>query len=213
VRIEDDTEVTDEDIEGSHLILFGDPGSNRVLARVLAGLPLTWTESALHLAGEHPAADHAPALIAPNPLNPLRYVVVNSGHTFGAKEFAGSNAQLYPRLGDYAVFRLGRRAAQGLRLLRRGLEGQIAPLLRCPSADVSGPIITGPAPAPRSAAAGERRAGDVEGAAARPVDRPIRQRREEPLDRLDVQVDPRRLVVHRHDEPGPDRVEQGGMSG
>ena len=37
------------------------------------------------LGGEtYTAADHVPVLIAPNPVNPLRYVVINSGHTFGA---------------------------------------------------------------------------------------------------------------------------------
>jgi hypothetical protein len=30
-------------------------------------------------------------------------VVLNSGHTFGEKEFRGTNALLFPRLGDYAV--------------------------------------------------------------------------------------------------------------
>jgi dienelactone hydrolase len=103
VRIKDDSEVTPEDIEKNHLILFGDPGSNRLLARILQDLPLGWTRSEVSLGGRFPAADHAPVLIAPNPMNPLRYVVVNSGHTFGAKEFAGTNALLYPRLGDYAV--------------------------------------------------------------------------------------------------------------
>jgi hypothetical protein len=44
-----------------------------------------------------------PVLIAPNPLNPLRYVVFNSGHTFHEEEFKGTNALLYPRLGDYAM--------------------------------------------------------------------------------------------------------------
>ena len=43
-------------------------------------------------------------LITANPVNPLRYVVVNSGHTFGADEFRGTNALLFPHLGDYAVF-------------------------------------------------------------------------------------------------------------
>ena len=42
-----------------------------------------------------------------NPINPLRYVVVNSGHTFGAQEFRLTNALLFPRLGDYAVFEVG----------------------------------------------------------------------------------------------------------
>ena len=32
--------------------------------------------------------------------------MINSGHTFGDDAFRGTNALLYPRLGDYAVFRL-----------------------------------------------------------------------------------------------------------
>ena len=108
LRIVDDTALTDADAESGHLILFGDPGSNRVLAGLLPDLPLTWAADALTLAGAtFDPNTHAPALIAPHPRNHLRYVVVNSGHTFGAKEFAGSNALLYPHLGDRAVIRIG----------------------------------------------------------------------------------------------------------
>jgi hypothetical protein len=45
-------------------------------------------------------------MIYPNPLNPERYVVINSGHTFHETEFRGTNALLFPRLGDYAVLRV-----------------------------------------------------------------------------------------------------------
>lgn len=106
VRIKNDTDVTPEDIETQHLVLFGDPGSNSVLANLLPRLPLGWTQDEVNLAGPHRADGHAPVLIAPNPLNPHRYVVVNSGHTFGAKEFRGTNALLFPHLGDYAVIRV-----------------------------------------------------------------------------------------------------------
>ena len=43
------------------------------------------------------------SLIFPNPLNPTRYVVINSGHTLHDAEFIGTNALLFPRLGDIAV--------------------------------------------------------------------------------------------------------------
>ncbi|MEO6810123.1 MAG: alpha/beta hydrolase-fold protein [Isosphaeraceae bacterium] len=105
--IKDDVAVTERDLETHHLVLFGDPGSNKLIAKVLAKLPMGWTKDQVRLAGEFSASDHAPALIAPNPLNRYHYVVINSGHTFGADAFAGSNAQLYPRLGDYAVFQIG----------------------------------------------------------------------------------------------------------
>lgn len=106
--IVDDTALTDADAESAHLILFGDPGSNRVLARLLPDLPLDWAPDALKLAGAtYDPATHAPALITAHPRTHLRYVVINSGHTFGPREFAGSNALLYPRLGDRAVIKLG----------------------------------------------------------------------------------------------------------
>ncbi len=107
--IKDDSQVSPEDIETKHLILFGDPGSNAVMARVIGSLPLSWTKTELSLGGKFPSADHVPALIAPNPLNRLKYVVLNSGPTFGAKEFQGTNALLFPRLGDWAALRIGSR--------------------------------------------------------------------------------------------------------
>jgi len=107
LRIIDDIALTDDDAESSHLILFGDPGSNRAIAQFLPDLPLTWTPTTLKLAeSTFDPATHAPALITVHPKNHLRYVVINSGHTFGAKEFVGSNALLYPRLGDRAVIRV-----------------------------------------------------------------------------------------------------------
>lgn len=110
VRVKKDTEVTDDDQKSEDLVLFGDPGSNRLIAKLLGELPLRWTAQELTLAGaSYPSADHAPALIAPNPSNPNRYVVLNSGPTFGAAEFRGSNALLYPHLGDHAVFQVGGR--------------------------------------------------------------------------------------------------------
>jgi hypothetical protein len=48
-------------------------------------------------------------LVYPNPLNPSRYVVVNSGHTFHEAEFKASNANLYPKLGDVGVIQFARK--------------------------------------------------------------------------------------------------------
>ncbi len=108
IRIKNDVDVTPDDVQDHHLILFGDPGSNTLIAQLLGDLPLSWTKSEVSVAGgsRYASADHVPALIVPNPVNPLRYVVLNSGHTFGARDFEGTNALLYPRLGDYAVLRV-----------------------------------------------------------------------------------------------------------
>jgi hypothetical protein len=95
-----------------NLVLFGDPGSNRWIEKVLPHLPIGWTRDEVHLGKErYAAADHAPVLIQPNPLapegGPGRYVVLNSGHTFHEKELASLNYLLFPRLGDWAILKVG----------------------------------------------------------------------------------------------------------
>ncbi|MCS6852992.1 MAG: hypothetical protein NZ700_17690 [Gemmataceae bacterium] len=106
--VKDDHAVTEADIRGAHLVLFGDPASNSLIARVIDKLPLTWTSTAIEFAGRKVSAEnHVPVLIYPSPLSAGRYVVLNSGHTFHAADFRGTNALLYPRLGDYALLRLG----------------------------------------------------------------------------------------------------------
>jgi hypothetical protein len=107
VRVKDDTQVTAADIAAHHLILFGDPGSNQLLGQIVDRLPIRWTARTIEVGKQsYDAADHALVMIYPNPLNPRRYIVVNSGHTFHEPEFRGSNALVYPRLGDFAVLRL-----------------------------------------------------------------------------------------------------------
>jgi hypothetical protein len=105
--IKDDAAVTEEDARRNNLILFGDPGSNSWIARVLPHLPVRWTREEVSVGEARvPAAGHAPVLIQPNPLAPGRYVVVNSGHTFHEKELSTLNYLLFPRLGDWAVVKV-----------------------------------------------------------------------------------------------------------
>jgi len=98
-----DTEITDDDIQRSNLILWGDPASNKVLARLAPRLPIGWAGPDL-LAGEakYPAATHTLAMIYPNPLNPRRYVVLNSGFTFREYDYL-NNARQVPKLPDWAI--------------------------------------------------------------------------------------------------------------
>jgi predicted esterase len=113
--VKDDTDVTAEDIASRHLILFGDPSSNSLLAQALDGLPLQWTKDEIQFAGRKVgAADHVPVLIYPSPLNPQRYVVLNSGHTFPTAAYTQTNAMLFPRLGDYALVRVAPQANDAL---------------------------------------------------------------------------------------------------
>ncbi len=115
--IKKDTDVTADDIAGKNLILFGDPASNSLIAKTLDRLPLRWTKDTLELAGKkYDPAGHLPVMIYPNPLNPKKYVVLNSGHTFHEPEFKATNAFLFPRLGDYAVLKLAAAGAAPLQV-------------------------------------------------------------------------------------------------
>ncbi|GAB4142019.1 MAG: prolyl oligopeptidase family serine peptidase [Planctomycetaceae bacterium] len=104
IPIVDDSAITDAHIASKNLILFGDPGSNSLIAKVLEKLPIQWTKKEIIVHGKsYDPATHGISLIYPNPLNPRRYVVINSGHTFHERDFRASNSWLFPRLGDIAV--------------------------------------------------------------------------------------------------------------
>jgi dienelactone hydrolase len=98
-----DRDVTDADLAGRNLVLWGDPSSNSVLARLVAQLPVQWDAKTLTFRGaSYDAKQHMPILVFPNPLNPARYVVLNSGPTFRADGY-GNNALQTPKLPDWAV--------------------------------------------------------------------------------------------------------------
>jgi hypothetical protein len=106
VRIKEDTQVTEDDIRDSHLVLWGDPASNAILGKVAPSLPIGWTSGEIK-AGDRafPAAHHALIAIYPNPLNPEKYVVLNSGFTFREYDQL-NNARQTPKLPDWAVIDL-----------------------------------------------------------------------------------------------------------
>ena len=64
---------------------------------------MQWNESELTANGRHyPSASHAPVLIFPNPLNPERYIVLNSGFTFREYDYL-NNARQTSKLPDWCV--------------------------------------------------------------------------------------------------------------
>ena len=102
-RVVDDIDLTRDDIENSNLILWGDAGSNLLIERIIDQLPLNWTSDTLALGqAEAGTGTHVPVLIFPNPLNPNRYVVLNSGFTFSRFGHM-SNATQTPKLPDWAL--------------------------------------------------------------------------------------------------------------
>jgi pimeloyl-ACP methyl ester carboxylesterase len=103
VIVKADTDVTPEDMVNNHLVLWGDPQSNKVLGRLASKLPVTWKADNIRIAGKSFAADRfAPVFIFPNPLSPSKYIVVNSGFTF-CESGRSSNALQIPKLPDYGV--------------------------------------------------------------------------------------------------------------
>jgi hypothetical protein len=103
--VKDDKDVTAADMAKYHVVLFGDPGSNRVMAKMLAKLPVQWTRDTVTFGGRtFPAKENFPALIYPNPLSPAKYVVWNTGLTIADREYNGDYGM--PQWGDYAIVKV-----------------------------------------------------------------------------------------------------------
>jgi dienelactone hydrolase len=102
-RVKDDKDITEADIAAHNLILWGDPSSNALLAKIADKLPVKWGNESVRMgSNSYPADHHVPVLIYPNPLNPKRYVVFNSGFTFREYDYL-NNARQVPKLPDFAV--------------------------------------------------------------------------------------------------------------
>jgi len=106
VRVVNDVDLTDEMIQSSNIVLWGDPKSNSVLAKIADKLPIQWTADKVTVGEKsYEAKTHAPILIHPNPLNLNRYVVLNSSFTFRDYAYL-NNARQVPMLPDWAIIDL-----------------------------------------------------------------------------------------------------------
>jgi predicted peptidase len=102
-RVKDDTAISDEDIASGNLVLWGDSQSNAVWKRIESKLPVKWDGDKLVLGEKtYSAATDVPVMIYPNPLNPNRYVVLNSGFTFRESDYLNNSMQT-PKLPDWAI--------------------------------------------------------------------------------------------------------------
>jgi hypothetical protein len=98
------------------MVAFGTPATNPLVARAVAHAPIQWTAKEIVAGSQHfDAVTHMLSMIYPNPDNPKRYLVINSGHTFHEAEYKGTNVLLYPRVGDWAVTEIatGKVVAEG----------------------------------------------------------------------------------------------------
>lgn len=77
-----------------------------MLARIADTLPIRWGKEQIAV-GEQTfdAATHVPVLIYPNPLNPRKYVVLNSSFTYREYDYL-NNARQTPKLPDWAIIDL-----------------------------------------------------------------------------------------------------------
>ncbi len=97
-----------DDLRDANLVLWGDPESNDMIARIADQLPVRWTAEEIELGGRrYSRSGFVPVLIFPNPLNPDRYVVINSGLTF-REGHDKTNSLQNPKLPDWAVLGLDR---------------------------------------------------------------------------------------------------------
>ncbi|WP_253155495.1 prolyl oligopeptidase family serine peptidase [Stieleria tagensis] len=103
IRTVVDTELTDQQIADHNLVLFGDDQSNSIIKRIAADLPVQWAADSIRLGEQQfDRAAHAIAMVYPNPLNPDRYIVLNSGVTFREYDYL-NNARQTPKLPDWAI--------------------------------------------------------------------------------------------------------------
>ena len=113
-RVRQDTDITQDDLAKHNLILWGTPESNRLILQLTGtnrkpgsqSFPLEWSAKTVTLGTQEFSSDeHVPILVYPNPLNPDRYVVINSGPTH-REGHDRTNSLQNPKLPDWAIINL-----------------------------------------------------------------------------------------------------------
>jgi hypothetical protein len=159
-----DTALTDEQLRTHHVVLYGTPGSNSVLERVAAQLPIRVERDGVHV-GEHvySGAGIGVRFIYPNPLpeGQGRYVIVQAAPT---AEGVGRGNNLPDFVPDWVVY-----DAAGTRTRPRLISGRAAEAmgffddawqLREESAMASGARRAGPAAEPAHDDSADDEGGD-----------------------------------------------------
>lgn len=101
--VKSDSEITDREIASSNLVLWGDSLSNKLLARIVEKLPIRWTPASVNAGNQSfDTAHHALIAIYPNPLNPEKYIVLNSSFTYREYDYL-NNARQTSKLPDWAI--------------------------------------------------------------------------------------------------------------
>ena len=114
-RVKLDRDVSESDLAKYHIVLWGTPESNSLMQEIFEssatdvagfGLPLKWDSNALTVDGQkYSSKEHVPLMIYPNPLQPNKYVILNSGLTFRPAHDRTNSLQ-NPHLPDWAILSL-----------------------------------------------------------------------------------------------------------
>jgi hypothetical protein len=95
--------VDDQEAIGNNLILWGTPWTNAYIAKIMPKLPIQWDKKHITVGDKkYDAEHHRLIMIYPNPLNPGRYIVLNSGFTYREYDYL-NNARQVSKLPDWAV--------------------------------------------------------------------------------------------------------------
>lgn len=106
VRLKNDDQLTDDDIANHNLVLWGNPAGNAILTKIADWLPIKWDDNEIRVGGRSfDARTHVLIMIYPNPMNPDRYIVLNSGFTYREFDYL-NNARQVPKIPDWAVIDL-----------------------------------------------------------------------------------------------------------
>jgi hypothetical protein len=103
VTLKNASAVTPADIRTRNLVLFGTAETNSLIGGMAADLPVQFVGRSLRVRGrDFVGKDIGTAFVAPNPLNPAKYVVLVSGTSALSYRLAGRLPLL--ELPDYVVF-------------------------------------------------------------------------------------------------------------
>ena len=105
-------EVSEQDIQDCHLVVWGTSNTNSFMRKIftngsLSGV-MTWNDQVVKIGGQQgPSASSVPVFCYPNPLNPNRYIIVNSGLTF-REVHDKTNSLQNPKLPDWAILNIAK---------------------------------------------------------------------------------------------------------
>jgi hypothetical protein len=121
-RVVADTEVTEELMRRAHLVLYGTPGSNSILERIAAELPIRVSSEGVQVGSRMFRGDGVGTrFIYPNPLAPTRYVIVQAAPTVAGVQGGHNLPDFLP---DWVVY--DARTTRSRPRLISGRNGQLA---------------------------------------------------------------------------------------